>query len=592
LGGGRQGNGERHKREEFSHGGILPAGSLSAYKTLVLWQDAGVTAARLALRALRIDTDALWAALFVALGYYLAAKLGLAFTLQPHPISTLWPPNALLMAALLLAPVSWWWALLAAALPAHLLAELQGGVPLAMVLGWYVSNCSEALIGASLVRSLVPGPLRLDSLRNAGIFLACGALAAPVASSFLDAALVKVIGFGDSAYWELVRMRILSNVLAELTLVPLVLTWAVVGLRGLRARPLAQHLEALALLGGLLAASLVAFDLPLFDANSAPALFYAPLPFLLWAAVRLGPAGTSTALALMTLVTIWGAVHGLGPFAGGSPQDTARDMQLFLIAVSVPLLLLSAALAERERSAREAHDQRLQLTHLSRVAMLGEMSGGLAHELNQPLTAILSNAQAAQHFIANKAIDEAELLEILRDIIAAEHRAAEVISRLRALFKRGETLMQRLDPNQLVREVLSLAHGDLATRSIGLDLRLADELPAIHGDRIQLEQVMLNLVMNASEAMAAVRPEIRRLTVTTRAADHHVHISVADRGPGFAAELRDKLFEPYYTTKAQGLGLGLSISRSIVLAHGGRLWGVSTPGGGAAFHIALPVVGP
>ena len=547
-----------------------------------------MTAAQLALRALRADPGLLRAGLWVALGYYLAAKLGLAFTLQPHPISTLWPPNALLMAALLLAPVSWWWALLAAALPAHLLAELQGGVPLAMVLGWYVSNCSEALIGAALVRAFVPGPLRLDSLRSAGIFIACGALAAPLASSFLDAALVRLVGFGHGEYWDLVRMRILSNVLAELTLVPLVVTWAVVGVGQLRAQPLTRHLEALAILCGLAAASLLAFDI--LDASAGPAIFYAPLPFLLWAAVRLGAVGTSTALALMTVMTIWGAVHGLGPFAGGSPQETARDMQIFLIAVSVPLLLLAVVLEERERGLREAHEQRLQLTHLSRVAMLGEMSGGLAHELNQPLTAILSNAQAAQHFIANKAIDEAELLEILRDIVSAEQRAAEVISRLRALFKRGETHMQRLDANQLVREVLSLAHGELATRSIDLNLELAPELPAIHGDRIQLEQVMLNLVMNGSEAMAAVRPETRRLTVMTRATDRNVHISVADRGPGFAADAADKLFEPYYTTKAQGLGLGLSISRSIVLAHGGQLWGVGKAGIGATFYIALPVV--
>jgi signal transduction histidine kinase len=549
-----------------------------------------VTGAQLAQRALRINPGALWAALFVSLGYYLAAKLGFVFTLQPHPISTLWPPNALLMAALLLAPVSWWWVLVAAVLPAHLFAELQSGVPPAMVFGWYVSNCSEALIGAGLVRAFVPGALRLDSLRSAGIFIACGALAAPVASSFLDAGLVRLVGFGHGEYWDLVRMRILSNVLAELTLVPLVVTWAVVGLRQLRAQPLTRHLEALAILCGLVAASLLAFDI--LDASAGPAIFYAPLPFLLWAAVRLGAVGTSTALALMTLVTIWGAVHGLGPFAGGSPQETARDMQLFLIAVSVPLLLLAAVLEERERSAREAHEQRLQLTHLSRVAMLGEMSGGLAHELNQPLTAILSNAQAAQHFIANKSIDEAELLEILSDIVAAEHRAADVISRLRALFKRGETHMQRLDANQLAREVLSLAHGDLATRSIGLNLQFAPELPAIHGDRIQLEQVMLNLVMNASEAMAATPTAQRRLTVRTLASDGRVYVSIADRGPGFAAEMHDRLFEPYFTTKVQGLGLGLSISRSIMLAHGGRLWGVGTPGRGATFHIALPAVGP
>ena len=545
-----------------------------------------MTAAKLALRALRVDSGLLVPALLVAVGYYLAARLGLALTLQPHPISTLWPPNALLMAALLLTPPRAWWVLLAAALPAHLLAELQGGVPLAMVLGWYASNCSEALIGAGLVCLFVPCPLRLDSFRSAGIFLLCGALAAPLASSFLDAALVKLVGFGEGEYWDLVRMRFWSNVLAELTIVPLIVTWAALDWRRLRAAPLARHLEAAALLTGLIGACLLEFE-----ATRNPALFYAPLPFLLWAAVRFGPAGSASAIATMVLVTIWGAVHGLGPFTGGTPQDTARDLQLFLIAASVPLLLLAVVLEERARGVRDAAEQRLQLTHLSRVALLGEMSGGLAHELNQPLTAILSNAQAAQQFIANKTIDDAELSEILRDIIAADQRAGEVISRLRALFKRGETHLQILDANELVREVMSLAQGDLATRSVDTRLQLTPGLPALQGDRVQLQQVMLNLIMNASEAMAAVPGDGRRLTVRTQRTGRHVHIAFIDRGTGFPEALHEKLFEPFYTTKAQGLGLGLSISRSIVTAHGGKLWGTANAMSGATFCIALPTKG-
>jgi signal transduction histidine kinase len=544
-----------------------------------------------AFRYVHVDPRILWPALTVALGYYLAARLGLAFTLQPHPISTLWPPNALLMAALLLMPARSWWWLLVATLPAHLLAELQSGVPIAMVLGWYASNCSEALIGAALVRAFVPGPLRLDSLRNTGIFLLCGGLAAPLGSSFLDAGLVKLIGFGEGDYWTLVHLRFSSNVLAELTVVPLVLTWATFRVEDLRDAPPRRYLEIAAVFLGVLATSLVVFDLPLFDANTAPALFYAPLPFLLWAAVRLGTTGTASALALMVVVTIFGAVNGLGPFAGGSPQDTARDMQLFLIAVSVPLLLLAVALEERGNVERDAHEQRLQLTHLSRVAMLGELSGGIAHELNQPLTAILSNAQAAQHFIAGKeAVDKVELAEILSDIIAADQRAGAVIHRLRALFKKGETTLEPLDANELVHEVLGIAHGDLMTRSVQVVPDLSPDLPRIQGDRVQLEQVMLNLLMNACDAMSASAADGRRLTVRTRMGDGGVLIAFADVGPGFRAEDYEMLFQPFYTTKPQGLGLGLSISRSIITAHGGNLWGTSGFGQGATFHIFLPVL--
>jgi len=536
---------------------------------------------------------ATWAApaLLVAVGYYLAARIGFAFTLQPYPISTLWPPNALLLAALLLAPPRAWWWLLAAALPAHLLVELQSGVPVVMVLGWYISNCSEALIGAGLVRAFVPWPLRLDSLRNAGIFLFGGALAGPLVSSFLDAALVSLIGWGERGYWDLVGTRIFSNTLAALTVAPLILTLASIEIPRLRAARTVRFAEAAALFAGLAATCLVVFDLPQFSNHTAPALFYAPLPFLVWAALRFGPAGTASAIAVMVVATIFGTVNGLGPFAGSTPQETAREMQLFLSAVAVPMLLLAVVLHDRARVELDAREQRLQLTHLSRVAMLGELSGGIAHELNQPLTAILSNAQAAQHLIANKSADPEILVEILRDIIAADQRAGEVIRRLRTLFKRGETQFQPLDVNELVHEVLGIVHGDLVTRSVEIVPELAATLTRIHGDRVELEQVMLNLVINACDAMAGIAPEQRRLTVRTRKVDVEdgaVQISFSDCGPGFTPDQYAKLFEPFYTTKPRGLGLGLSISRAIIRAHHGRLWGSSTPGKGASFHMVLP----
>jgi signal transduction histidine kinase len=538
---------------------------------------------------------AAWAApaLLVAAGYYVAARIGFAFTLQPYPISTLWPPNALLVAALLLAPTRAWWWLLAAVLPAHLLVELQSGVPVAMVLGWYVSNCSEALIGAGLARAFVPWPLRLDSLRNAGIFLFCGAVVAPVVSSFLDAALVNLVGWGERSYWDLVVTRIFSNTLAALTVGPLILTWASVEVSRLRAAPLVRYAEAAALFVGLAATCAAVFNLPHFGDHTAPALFYAPLPFLVWAALRFGPAGTASAIAVMVVATIFGAVHGLGPFAGSTPQDTARDMQLFLSAVAVPMLLLAVVLGERARVQLDAREQRLQLTHLSRVAMLGELSGGIAHELNQPLTAILSNAQAAQHLIADKSADLEILVEILQDIIAADQRAGEVIRRLRTMFKRGETQFEPLDANELVHEVLGIVHGDLVTRSVEVVPELAAALPKVHGDRVELEQVMLNLVINACDAMAGIPSEKRRLTVRTRAVEVDngaVQISFSDCGTGFSAEQYPRLFEPFFTTKPRGLGLGLSISRAIIRAHHGRMWGSSTAGEGASFHMVLPAV--
>jgi signal transduction histidine kinase len=530
-------------------------------------------------------------ALAVAAGYYLASRLGFTFTLKPYPISTLWPPNALLAAALLLAPTRSWWWLLLAVLPAHWASQLQSmPTPSGLVIGWYISNCSEALIGAALVRAYVPGPLRFDGLRNAVVFVLGAVLAAPLLSSFVDAAVVRVVGWPDTGYWQIFRTRFFSNILAELTVGPLILTWAALAFADLRGVTRARAIEAAALFGGLLAVCVLVFGMPHGEMlDIGPAMFYIPLPFLLWAAMRFGPAGTASAVTLLTVTTIWGTVHGMGPFAGQPPHETAREMQFYLSAVAVSLLLLAVAVEDRARVQREAQEQRNQLTHLSRVAMLGELSGGIAHELNQPLTAILSNAQAAQHFLANKSAEPGMLAEILQDIIAADQRAGDVIQRLRALFKRGEPRLEPLDANALVHEALSLAQGDFATRGVEVALRLAHQLPEVRGDRVQLQQVLLNLIVNGAEAMASVPQRDRLLTVQTMSTAGRVHINVTDRGTGLPAK-PEKLFEAFYTTKPKGLGLGLSISKSIIDLHGGRLWASTRRGGGAAFLITLPAL--
>ncbi|HKW38506.1 MAG TPA: MASE1 domain-containing protein [Burkholderiales bacterium] len=545
----------------------------------------------------RIRYPAAWReALLVAAAYYLSARLGFAFTFQPHPISILWLPNSLLLAALLLSPVPSWWVLLAAALPAHLAAELQSGVPPAMVLGWFASNSAEALIGAVLIRRFCAARLNFDSFRDVGVFLVFGTFLAPLLSSFLDAALVKTLGWGEGAYWQLVWLRFLSNTLAALIAVPFVLTWAAGGLSAIRGASLRRIAEAATLFLCMLAVGFATFDRHQPVSSAVPALLYAPLPFLLWAAARFGPRGTSTAILVLVLLAIWGATHGEGPFVNRSPEENALSIQLFLFTMSLPVLLLATALEERrkdvaaqQRAEIEAKEQRKQLTHLTRVALLGQLSGALAHELNQPLTAILSNAQAALHFLAADRADPEELREILRDIVAEDRRAGEVIHRLRALFKRGETQLQLLDANDLVREALDLAHGDLVTRNVAVAVDLSPHFLALKGDRVQIEQVLLNLLVNACEAMSENRSGERQLTIRTQTTrEGAVQISVVDRGPGIPPEDEPRLFEPFFTTKPQGLGLGLSISRSIVTAHGGRLWGVNNPASGATFHMVLP----
>src|SRR3954451_3039214 len=193
--------------------------------------------------------------LWVFAGYYLGCKIGFALTFQPHPVSVLWPPNSILVAALLLTPLRLWWFVLLAALPAHLAAQLQSDVPPLMIMCWFISNASEAVTGAGLMYYIIGGPIRFTSLRKVGIFCLCIVFVGPLLSSFLDAAFVVWNHWGQDAYWELIRVRLFSNALAALIIVPLVVTWATTGIQPLRTARPSRYLEACALFVGLLLVS-------------------------------------------------------------------------------------------------------------------------------------------------------------------------------------------------------------------------------------------------------------------------------------------------------------------------------------------------
>ena len=240
----------------------------------------------------------------------------------------------------------------------------------------------------------------------------------------------------------------------------------------------------------------------------------------------------------------------------------------------------------------DAHQQRRELTHLSRVNLLGELSGALAHEINQPLTAILTSAQAAQRFLAKTPPDLGELREILEEIATADKRAATVIDRLRTLLRKDESALERLDLNEVLEESLDFAHGELITHAVTVSTRLTPKLPPIVGDRVQLQQVYLNLVSNACEAMSEVENSERILKVASGAANLGVLAKISDSGPGIPPERIDKVFEPFVTTKSTGLGLGLAICRSIVVAHGGRIWVESDVPRGATFFTEFPTQSP
>ena len=259
---------------------------------------------------------------------------------------------------------------------------------------------------------------------------------------------------------------------------------------------------------------------------------------------------------------------------------------------STRLLGVSMDVTERKQAEKEAMEQRDELFHLSRVATLGQLSGSLAHELNQPLGIILSNAQAAQHMLAGDAPDIPELREILADIVGENLRAGEVITRLRALLKRGETRLLPLALNEVIEDVLHLLRSDLVARGVTAQARLAEGLPEVPGDEVQLQQVLLNIITNACDAMAENPPGDRRLRISTSAESGAVCVSIEDQGRGLPNGDSSQIFEPFFTTKSHGLGIGLSICRSIIAAHHGRLWAEPNKGRGVTLRIELPVIAP
>jgi PAS domain S-box-containing protein len=687
-----------------------------------------------ATRSASLEWHKLTTALLVFGGYYLGAKIGFALTFEPHPVSVLWPPNAILVAALLLTPRRTWWLVLFAAFPAHLAAQLQSQVPLTMILCWFVSNCCEVLIGAGLARYLIGGQLRFNSFRSVGIFCVTVVFIGPFLSSFLDAAFVRWNHWGQGGYWELFRIRFTSNVLAALTVTPTIVTWATTGFAWLRKTQPWYHLEASVLFVGLLGVSFIVLYKSESEADSA--LLFLPLLFVLWAAFRFGSFGASTAISIITFVAIWSAARGHGPFSATSAEQSALEIQIFLIVLSVPLLFLAGVIEERgttetelreseerfritadaapvliwmsgadklctffskrwleftgrtmeqelgdgwtagvhagdidkclktyvsafdarqpfvmqyrlrcndgeyrwitdngvprhdaqgnflgylgacvditdllkkdealheseERvtlaaSARkaaeeEARFQRSRIDLLGRVSLLGEMTASLAHEVNQPLSAIITNANAGMLFIDKGKADHGTLREILVDMAEDARRAQGIIHAVRNTIKKGSAIRGQINLNDVVNGVAHLIQPNAAAHGCEVQTSLTNGLPLIEGDPVQIQQVLINLVANAIDAMREAPASTRKVEVVTeRNGDGEIRVSVRDYGVGIPVEVQQRLFEQFFTTKEEGLGMGLAIVKSIIEAHGGKIAAENVEGGGARFYFSLP----
>lgn len=650
-------------------------------------------------------------AALIAVVYFIGAKLAWVLTPQAG-IPLLWPPGAVLFAALLLTPIGFWKVLLVPLFIAHLAAQAGSGAALATAVLEFCGVLTALMIGAIALRYALGGAPAFDRLRETGLFLLCSILTAALAALPLAGSAWAQRAGGDwLALW---RLFFHAQALALLVLTPLFVTGAQ-ALRIWFERSFAitaradRALECGALCA--LAACVLVYGAMADLRPALPMLACAWLGLVVWAALRFSPLMASVLLVAASSVAAWGVALENDFFRDESLSGAAPVLQWFLSGLAATALLCAALARERGRASQQAQDQekllglalhaapmsswawdlgsqtiamktaasdlfqgrlfvqcleriheedrrevelalagavergepyevefrlrnpdgvlrcirsrgapqldasgrparvlgitvdiserrrreqqireqRQELAHLGRVAMLGELSGAITHELNQPLTTVLSNAQAAQQLLDCEQPDLVEIRAILADIVAENKRAGEIIKRLRTLLKKGEISPQELDVNALVLEVIGLEHSDLIARNVFVTTQLSESLPLVRADRVQIQQVLLNLMMNAGDAMVDNPAGERLIRIGTCCENGFVQILVSDSGPGLPPREPERIFEAFFTTKEQGLGLGLTICRSIVSAHGGELHARDT-GQGAVFTIALPSV--
>jgi two-component system sensor kinase FixL len=651
-----------------------------------------------------------------ALAFFLLQRLTFLLRFPPYERTTFWVPGALTFSALLVTSWrNWWQHYLGLCLGATAAYSGDPQIPAGVALLSAQFHFLSVATGVGLIRRFA-GDIPFASVNSMLAFVFAAGIVVPVATS-VPGDLVSLIQ-GKPDFWPIAIRSYLCVALGMLIATPALSALLGQGLGWWRSATPRRLLEAVTLAVALVVVGIWVFTTA-SPAHALPALIYAPMPFLLWAALRFEVPGASWALLAIAYLSTWNAINDRGPFSGRSPDDHVLQLQLFLLAVSLPLLLMAAGVGERRRAysllldemqergkteerfrlvvestpnamlmvnrlgeivlanqqterlfgfrqdellgqpfellfperlrtapaislreffaapafrgigngaelfglrkngsefpleigltpiespsgllalaavtdnteRRRAEEARRELVHASRLAVLSEFTASIAHEINQPLGAILSNADAAELLLESSTPPLDEVRRILADIRSDDLRASEVIRKLRALLRRGEVERQPVDLNGVVRDVSTILRAEAQRRDIEIKLQLATNPCVVWGDRVHLQQVLLNLIVNGFEAMSESGSE-RRVTIVTAEVAGEVLVSVADSGSGIPAERLPRLFERFFSTKQDGMGMGLAISRSLVEEHGGRIWADSTPGQGTTFHFALPL---
>jgi signal transduction histidine kinase len=494
-------------------------------------------------------------ALLVGIGYYVGTRVGFYLTPHGQPNSTFWPPNAILLAGLLLAHRRTWWVFLLAVLPAHLLAQLQTGVPFWTAIGWFITNTSEALIGAFLITRFTRGKI-FDSARGVVNFVVFGVVIAPLVTSFLDAAAVVITGWGHG-YWPLGAERFWTNALAELTVVPTIVICGSNGISWIREASVARWCEAALLALGSVSVTALVFGLRPVSPATIPALLYAPLLLLLWATVRFGSGGMSACLLCIAPISIWHLMQGTEPFSSASMPENVLSLQILFCIVAVPLLFLSALMHEARRT-----EDSLRKISGSLINAQEQERHRIARELHDDLGQQLALASAQLDGLIQES--DASLkpnLADLSDQISAISNATREISH--GLYP---SQLEYLGLASAVRRMChEIGHG----KQISIQLAVGD-LPHLQPSiSLCLYRVVQEALHNVMKHSLADRVEVQLGSDNQR-----VMLQITDNGVGFDVSRQTK-------------GLGLHSMRERVRSVDGTIEIVSAPKTGTRIEVLV-----
>lgn len=503
-------------------------------------------------------------AFLVGASYYLGTRIGFAWTPSGQPISTFWPPNAILLACLLLTPVRTWWALILAVFPAHMLAQLQVGVPVSTAIGWFITNIGEALIAALCITRVIDRRKIFDDVRGVFTFILFAVVVAPFATSFLDAAAVVITGWGRH-YLPLGIERFFSNALSVLTIVPTIMLFSFNRASWIRKLTLARFCEAALLLLGTVLVSMVVFGFyPALSAATTPALLYLPLALLLWATARFGTAGVSFSVLLIALISTWNVMQGHKPFPHTSMAQNALSIQTLLCIVDVPLMFLSALISDSRRtqdSLRLVSGRLIEAQEQERARIGRDLHDDIA----QRLALVAAEVQQFQS-------EAPEASPELRD------RSADLHEKLVQISHSVHTLSRELHASRLtyvgfVATARSLCTEVSERHNIEIDFKhdsFPNSVPS--ESSLCLFRVLQEALHNAVKHSGA-----HRVDVQLRQAANEIHLTISDKGKGFDPE-----------TAIKEASLGLTSMQERVRLVNGHLSIVSEHQRGTTIHARVP----